>query len=64
MVIVGSITLRDPNGNGRVEVRVSHNVAPGSRYEADRAFDVVRTALLDQVGAEDLTIEYPGVWGE
>jgi hypothetical protein len=62
MVIVGRVILKDPNGSGRVEVTVSHNAQPGSRFEASRAYEHVRSTLvkLGEGTGIDLTIETEG----
>ncbi len=62
MVIIGRVVLKDPHGSGRVEVMVAHNAQPGSKYEAQRAFERVRDMLV--AAAEDaagsITIETEG----
>jgi hypothetical protein len=50
MVIVGRIILEDANGSGRVEVTVSHNVQPGSWYEAEQTYSRVRNVLVSAAG--------------
>ena len=67
MIIVNRLILREPGGDGRIEVTVSHNNKPGCAYEAREAWeDVLKVFLADS--RNEVELMYPrgevGCWGE
>jgi len=49
MIVHKELTLKEKNGEGRVEVRVSHNGALGARHEAEQAWLRVLSVMIEHV---------------